>query len=96
MRLFVPPRRFCVALWAAFSIAFHTAFYTAFCGALVVLFATLGNVQASPVSALCTNAFNDPFFHATSVLPQCPVPEGPFYAAAEVRERAHARAARPL
>ena len=39
-----------------------------------------------------TNAFNDPFVQVTSALPACPVPEGPLYAEAEVRELAHVRA----
>lgn len=38
-----------------------------------------------------TNAFNDPFVQVTSALPQCPVPEGPLYTEAEVRELAHVR-----
>lgn len=38
-----------------------------------------------------TNAFNDPFVQVTSALPACPVPEGPLYTAAEVRELAHVR-----
>ena len=39
-----------------------------------------------------TNAFNDPFVQVTSALPGCPVPEGPLYTEAEVRELAHVRA----
>jgi len=39
-----------------------------------------------------TNAFNDPFVQVTSALPGCPVPEGPLYTEAQVRELAHVRA----
>ena len=45
----------------------------------------------SPLSAPRTNAFNDPFVQVTSALPGCPVPEGPLYTEAEVRELAHVR-----
>ncbi len=38
-----------------------------------------------------TNAFNDPFLQVTSAIPGCPVPEGPLYTEAEVRELAHVR-----
>lgn len=38
-----------------------------------------------------TNAFNDPFLRVTSAMPGCPVPEGPLYTEAEVRELAHVR-----
>ena len=38
-----------------------------------------------------TNAFNDPFVQVTSAVPHCPVPEGPLYTEAEVRELAHVR-----
>lgn len=38
-----------------------------------------------------TNAFNDPFVQVTAALPQCPVPEGPLYTEAEVRDLAHVR-----
>lgn len=38
-----------------------------------------------------TNAFNDPFVQVTAGLAGCPVPEGPLYTAAEVRELAHVR-----
>lgn len=38
-----------------------------------------------------TNAFNDPFLQVTSALPGCPVPEGPLYTEAEVRDLAHVR-----
>lgn len=37
------------------------------------------------------NAFNDPFVQVTSALPGCPVPEGPLYTEAEVRDLAHVR-----
>lgn len=45
----------------------------------------------SPASAARTNAFNDPFVQVTSALTGCPVPEGPLYTEAEVRELAHVR-----
>lgn len=38
-----------------------------------------------------TNAFNDPFLQVTAAMPGCPVPEGPLYTEAEVRELAHVR-----
>lgn len=38
-----------------------------------------------------TNAFNDPFVQVTHAIAQCPVPEGPLYTEAEVRELAHVR-----
>lgn len=38
-----------------------------------------------------TNAFHDPFLRVTSAMPGCPVPEGPLYTEAEVRELAHVR-----
>nr|WP_310046337.1 BON domain-containing protein [Acidovorax delafieldii] len=38
-----------------------------------------------------TNAFNDPFVQVTHAIDQCPVPEGPLYTEAEVRELAHVR-----
>ncbi len=38
-----------------------------------------------------TNAFNDPFVQVTSAIAACPVPEGPLYTEAEVRELAHVR-----
>lgn len=38
-----------------------------------------------------TNAFNDPFLQITAAIPGCPVPEGPLYTEAEVRELAHTR-----
>ncbi|MDB5955141.1 BON domain-containing protein [Ramlibacter sp.] len=38
------------------------------------------------------NAFDDPFLPVTSALPGCPVPRGPGYTEAEVREEAHVRA----
>ena len=56
-----------------------------------VLAASACAVQAQ-VQAPRTNAFNDPFVQVTSALPGCPVPEGPLYTEAEVRELAHVRA----
>lgn len=48
--------------------------------------------QGGPAPAPRTNAFNDPFVQVTHALPACPVPEGPLYTEAEVRELAHVRA----
>lgn len=47
--------------------------------------------QAAQPPAPRTNAFNDPFLQVTSAMPGCPVPEGPLYTEAEVRELAHVR-----
>jgi hypothetical protein len=47
--------------------------------------------QGTARTPLRTNAFNDPFVQVTSALPACPVPEGPLYTDAEVRELAHVR-----
>lgn len=38
-----------------------------------------------------TNFFDDPFFQVSSGLADCPVPLGPLYTAAEVREQMHSR-----
>ena len=46
-------------------------------------------VPQAPVAR--TNAFNDPFVQVTSAIAACPVPEGPLYTEAEVRELAHVR-----
>lgn len=47
--------------------------------------------QASADGPPRTNAFNDPFVQVTHAIAQCPVPEGPLYTEAEVRELAHVR-----
>ena len=62
-------------------------------GALLSLLATFAVSSASaqqgaPVQAR-TNAFNDPFVQVTRAITHCPVPEGPLYTEAEVRELAH-------
>ena len=64
-------------------------------GALLSLLATFAVSSASaqqgaPVQAR-TNAFNDPFVQVTRAITHCPVPEGPLYTEAEVRELAHVR-----
>jgi hypothetical protein len=38
------------------------------------------------------NFFDDPFVQVTAAMPPCPVPEGPLFTQAEVREAAHVRA----
>ncbi|EHL23095.1 hypothetical protein KYG_09670 [Acidovorax sp. NO-1] len=57
----------------------------------VVLWPLLTWAQAAGSPPPRTNAFNDPFVQVTRALPQCPVPEGPLYTEAEVRELAHVR-----
>lgn len=49
------------------------------------------SAQEGAPSQARTNAFNDPFVQVTSAVPHCPVPEGPLYTEAEVRELAHVR-----
>ncbi len=46
---------------------------------------------SAPPLATRANAFNDPFLQVTAAMPGCPVPEGPLYTEAEVRELAHVR-----
>lgn len=48
-------------------------------------------VQPAHAQQARTNAFNDPFLQVTSAIPGCPMPEGPLYTEAEVRELAHVR-----
>ena len=64
-------------------------------GALLSLLATFAVSSASAQQGASvparTNAFNDPFVQVTRVIPDCPVPEGPLYTEAEVRELAHVR-----
>ena len=60
--------------------------------ALAALVPSLALAQAGGGSTVPrTNAFNDPFVQVTSALPGCPVPEGPLYTEAEVRDLAHVR-----
>ena len=54
-------------------------------------FSGLAQQGSSAAAAPRTNAFNDPFVQVTSAVPHCPVPEGPLYTEAEVRELAHVR-----
>jgi hypothetical protein len=61
------------------------------CGVLAAMAPSLASAQAAGSPAPRSNAFNDPFVQVTSALPQCPVPEGPLYTDAEVRELAHVR-----
>lgn len=60
------------------------------CGAVLATLPAAGVAQEA--AAARTNAFNDPFVQVTTGMPGCPVPEGPLYTAAEVRELAHVRA----
>lgn len=64
-------------------------------GALLSLLATFAVSSASAQQGASvparTNAFNDPFMQVTRAIPDCPVPEGPLYTEAEVRELAHVR-----
>ena len=64
-------------------------------GALLSLLATFAVSSASAQQGASvparTNAFNDPFVQVTRAIPDCPVPEGPLYTEAEVRELAHVR-----
>jgi hypothetical protein len=60
-------------------------------GPVLALMVASACAQAPAGGAPRTNAFNDPFVQVTSALPQCPVPEGPLYTPAEVRELAHVR-----
>ena len=61
------------------------------CGLVAAMAPSLASAQVADSAAPRTNAFNDPFVQVTSALPQCPVPEGPLYTEAEVRELAHVR-----
>lgn len=61
------------------------------CGLVAAMAPSLASAQVADSAAPRTNAFNDPFVQITSALPQCPVPEGPLYTEAEVRELAHVR-----
>ncbi len=60
-------------------------------GPVLGLVAASAGAQAPSGAAPRTNAFNDPFVQVTQAIPQCPVPEGPLYTEAEVRELAHVR-----
>ncbi len=72
--------------------------YRSLCALLVgpamVLWAAAAAAQApsgGPPRTNAFNAFNDPFVQATHAIAQCPVPAGPLYTQAEVRELAHVR-----
>lgn len=58
---------------------------------VVAMAPSLALAQVAGGPAPRTNAFNDPFVQVTSAIPDCPVPEGPLYTEAEVRELAHVR-----
>ena len=60
-------------------------------GSAMALCAAGGAAQAIAGGLPRTNAFNDPFVQVTHAIAQCPVPEGPLYTEAEVRELAHVR-----
>ena len=57
----------------------------------MALCAAGGAAQAPADGPPRTKAFNDPFVQVTHAIAQCPVPEGPLYTEAEVRELAHVR-----
>nr|WP_029414208.1 BON domain-containing protein [Acidovorax radicis] len=61
------------------------------CSVVAAMVPSLALAQGAGSPAPRTNAFNDPFVQVTSAIPQCPVPEGPLYTEAEVRELAHTR-----
>ena len=61
------------------------------CGVVAAMAPSLASAQVADSAAPRTNAFNDPFVQVTSAIPACPVPEGPLYTQAEVRELAHVR-----
>ena len=66
-------------------------FFTS-CWVVVAMAPSLASAQVAAGSPPPrTNAFNDPFVQVTSAIPHCPVPEGPLYTDAEVRELAHVR-----
>ena len=58
---------------------------------LAVAAPVCGLAQQGAAAVPRTNAFNDPFVQVTSAIPACPVPEGPLYTEAEVRDLAHVR-----
>ena len=60
-------------------------------GSAMALCAAGGAAQAPADGPARTNAFNDPFVQVTHAIAECPVPEGPLYTEAEVRELAHVR-----
>ncbi len=61
------------------------------CALIGMVLAIAPHWVAAQDAALRTNAFNDPFVQVTHALRACPVPEGPLYTEAEVRELAHVR-----
>ena len=54
--------------------------------------ASFAQTPAPSVGSDLQNRFNDPFFQFTSVVPNCPVPLGPFITADEQLAQAHRRA----
>lgn len=66
-------------------------FFLASLVAAAAVVPSLAFAQVAGNPAPRTNAFNDPFVQVTSAIPACPVPEGPLYTEAEVRELAHVR-----
>ena len=61
------------------------------CGLVSTTASSLAFAQVAGGPPPRTNAFNDPFVQVTNAMPQCPVPEGPLYTEAEVRDLAHVR-----
>lgn len=64
---------------------------TALVAGLAAAAPVCGLAQQGAASVPRTNAFNDPFVQVTSAIRACPVPEGPLYTEAEVRDLAHVR-----
>jgi len=62
--------------------------------ALLAALAALLSASAGSAEPLKLNPFNDPFIVATSGGRTCPVPLGPAYTEAQVREQSHHRAER--
>ena len=60
----------------------------------LVLAALACRALSEPGDGLRLNPFGDPFVQATRGLPGCPVPMGPAYDAAGMRQEAHQRAER--
>lgn len=78
-----------VCVFRRFRLCFMTSLVAA---AAMVSSLAFAQAAGSPAPrSHRTNAFNDPFVQVTSAIPQCPVPEGPLYTEAEVRELAHVR-----
>lgn len=62
--------------------------------ALVLCMLAVAAAQAQPAGEWRLNPFGDPFVRATRGLLECPVPLGPVYDAAGMRQEAHQRAER--